>query len=315
MTILELIEQHTAGRPEHCAVISAPGERATYAQLWTLSGRIYAWLKRNGFGPEDVVMYCLPRGIGLYACILGTLRAGAAFVLAETDNAPKRTEFIRRDCACRLFVDEECWKEILKTEPLDGYEPVVLHNLCYIAYTSGTTGNPKGVLHEYGSLENARRSFRYNGAPLLMPGDTYLCMSPMNFVSLPIIFSGVCAAGAAVALMPYSCMESEERFAGYLKLAGVNTGYVTPSFLRGHLPFDHNWRICILSSEPADGLYIPGTACYNTYAATEAGCLLTVYKLEKAMTPAPVGKTQSDVEVFVLDENEMEAGPGQVGEI
>ena len=63
-----------------------------------MSGRIYAWLKSKGIDAEDVVMYNLPRGIELYACILGTLRAGAAFVLTETDNNPKRTEFIKQDC-------------------------------------------------------------------------------------------------------------------------------------------------------------------------------------------------------------------------
>ena len=119
------------------AVIHKSEIKITNKELWELSGRIYAWLKSKGIDAEDVVMYNLPRGIELYACILGTLRAGAAFVLTETNNNSKRTEFIKHDCNCKLYFNEDCWKEIINTDSLDGYEPVNLHNLCYIAYTSG----------------------------------------------------------------------------------------------------------------------------------------------------------------------------------
>lgn len=315
MTVLEVFEQHVKKTPDRCALIYEPDDRATYARLWELSGRLYAWLKSKRIGAEDVVMYCLPRGIALYSCILGTLRAGAAFVLTETDNSPKRTEFIRGDCGCKLFVDVDCWNEILTYEPLDGYEAIHLHNLCYIAYTSGTTGNPKGVLHEYGSLENAWKSVRMNGKLLYSPEDNFLVMSPMNFVSLPIVFAFSCVSGNCVSIMPYRYSESEESMKQYFANAGVNCGYVTPSFLRKHLPFDQPWRICTLSSEPADGLYIPDLICINCYASTEAGCLLAITQLEGPMSPAPVGKSQSDIEVFVLDENEMEVGTGKIGEI
>lgn len=260
-------------------------------------------------------MYCLPRGIELYYCIIGTMRAGAAFVLSETEGDPKRTEYIRKDCACRVFVSENELEEIKKTAPLEGFEPVQLHSLCYIAYTSGTTGHPKGVLHEYGSLENAWKSLRMNGNPLLLEEDVFLAMSPMNFVSLPIIFSFSCVFGNTAALMPYSCKDSSEAFQSYLEAAGVNCGYLTPSFLRSHLPFCVPWRMCILSSEPADGLFLEHTECYNCYASTESGCLLTVYELKEAMTPAPVGKPQSGIDVYVLNEDGMEVPAGTIGEV
>ena len=127
MTILELFAEHVQKKPEQIAVIYKSETKITNKKLWELSGKIYAWLN------------CLPRGVELYACIIGTIRIGAAFVLTETDNNPKRTEFIKQDCKCKLFVDEDCWKEIINTDSLDGYEPVNLHNLCYIAYTSGKT--------------------------------------------------------------------------------------------------------------------------------------------------------------------------------
>ena len=314
-TALERLEERVLRTPDRTAVICQPEERVTFRELWELSGRIYAWLKREGIGAEHVVMYCLPRGIRLFACMVGTMRAGAAFVLSETENVPARTAYIRENSGCRLFVDEACMKKILRTEPMEGYEPVQRHNLCYIAYTSGTTGHPKGVMHEYGSLDNAWKAVMVDGKAIMYDTDTFLAMSPMNFVAMTITYAYLCAHGVAVALMPYEYGKTRESFSDYLKRAGVTSGYVTPSFLQKHLPFAYPWHMCILSAEPADGLYVPGMKCYNAYASTESGCLLSIYELKQPMAPAPVGRSYSDVELMVLDEDGREMPPGTEGEI
>ena len=314
-TALERLEEFTYEFPDNDAVIFEPDERMTFRELWDLSGKIYAWLKGKGIGAEDVVMYCLPRGLMLFACMVGTMRAGAAFVLAETQNDPERTEYIRKDSHCKLFADESCVAEILGCSSLEGYEPIRLHNLCYIAYTSGTTGHPKGVMHEYGSLDNSWKATIVEGKAIMSETDTFLSMSPMNFVAVPIHLSYLCGHGCTIAVMPYEYFANKEKFSDYLERAGVTCGYVTPSYLRKIQPFEYPWHMCILSAEPADGAFIPGLKCYNTYASTEGGCLLSVYELPEAMSPAPVGRSYSDVEVLIVDDDEKEVPREKVGEI
>jgi len=85
-TVLEMLERHTFMTPDRTAVICEPQERISYKELWELSGCLYSWIKKRGIGAEDIVMFCLPRGISLFACMIGTMRAGAAFVLAESGN-------------------------------------------------------------------------------------------------------------------------------------------------------------------------------------------------------------------------------------
>ena len=314
-TALERLEEYVHEKPDGVAAVYEPDERMTFGELWHLSGKIYAWLKSKGIGKEDVVMYCLPRGLMLYACMTGTMRAGAAFILTETENAAERTEYIRKDSECKLFVDESCIEEILGCTPLEGYEPIDLHALCYIAYTSGTTGHPKGIMHEYGSLDNACKAVIVDGKPIMYEDDIFLTMSPMNFVAVPIVFSYSCAHGCAVALMPYKYSMSKNSFLRYLDRADVTSGYLTPSFIHRNALLSLSWHMCIISSEPADGLLLPGVDCYNAYASTEGGCLLSVYKLLEAMSPAPVGRSYSDVQVIIADDDGKEVSPGEVGEI
>ncbi len=314
-TVIEMLYDHVMRTPERTCLIYDPETRLSFSDLWCLTGRIYGWLKKRGIGKEKKVLYFLERGPGLFAAMAGTMRAGAAFILTETGNNEKRTSFIRKNCEPDVVVTQKEWAEIIATEPLDGWEKTDSHDLLYIAYTSGTTADPKGVLHEYGSLENAWKSARVDNKSILTASDTFLAMSPLNFVSQPIMFSFLCAYGTSLALMPYSYRESDEKFYSYLSLAGVNSGYLTPSFLRKHYPFREKWRMCILSSEPADGLFIDGMKVYNCYASTESGCLTTVYEMRKAETPSPVGRSGSGLDVFVLDEEGREAGTGETGEV
>ena len=141
----------------------AHSKGVTYSQLDDITARIYGWLKKKGIGREDLVFIDLPRGVLPIAAMLGVWRAGAAFVLAEDSYAPERKEYIRRDCGCRIRISASNWDSIISTEPLEGFERTDAHDAAYAVYTSGTSGKPKGVLHEYGSLDMCIESIKLDG--------------------------------------------------------------------------------------------------------------------------------------------------------
>ena len=66
-----------------------------------MSGRVYAWLKREGIGREDFVLINLPRGVLPVIAMIGVWKAGAAWALVEDTYPADRIRFIREDCGCK----------------------------------------------------------------------------------------------------------------------------------------------------------------------------------------------------------------------
>ena len=143
----------------------------SYEQLRDLSGRVYAYLKARNIGKEDFVLVRLPRGVQPLITMIGVWRAGAALILAEENLASDRIDYIYKDCGCKLAITSKEWEEILRCKPLDGYEETDPHDAAYAVYTSGTTGNPKGVLHEYGNIDRCIASAKYLGEEIFDPGE------------------------------------------------------------------------------------------------------------------------------------------------
>ncbi len=314
--ILKIMEKNAAEYKDKIILADDAIKGVTYSQYYELTGRVYAYLKNAGIGKEDFVMICLPRGIHPIIALGGVLRAGAAFVIVEDNYAPERIEFIKKDCGCKLVIDAAVWADIQHVKPIGGYEPLDEHAAAFAVYTSGTTGNPKGVLHEYGNIDRIiNASTMTSCEPLTKPDDRFALVAPLNFVaSVTIIFSGLVQA-IYINVVPYSVVKNPMQMLMFLLKNKITGTFLTPSYIRKMNKKPPMLRFCIIGSEPANGVYLEGLKIHNFYTMSEAGFAVAHFLIDKKYDETPVGKSECGYKIMLLDENGNEAEEGQEGEV
>ncbi|MBP5288719.1 MAG: AMP-binding protein [Clostridia bacterium] len=317
-TIIQKLQRYTKEDPN--AVIlydEAHSNGISYAKLDDMSGRVYVYLKAHGIGKEDFVMINLPRGILPVIAMVGVWKAGAAWALVEDTYAPERIAFIREDCGCKLDLSAENWDEIMRTEPLVGYEEVDPHDAAYAIYTSGTTGNPKGVLHEYGNLERAIESIKVGGVIPFTGKDRLATLAPMNFVATVIvILACLNIFRGKNFIVSYATIKNPAALAKFFLTKRITITFLTPSYVRmlGNQtgPF---LRMLFVGSEPANNIYNKNVELINIYACSESGFAVGVFPIDKPYETCPVGKPAVDTKITLIGENGEEVPEGEMGEL
>jgi amino acid adenylation domain-containing protein len=141
-------------------------EHFTYGELWRRAERLAAWLARRGVGPEVIVGVCVERSLGFIVGMLGTLRAGGAYMPLDPTYPCERLRLLVADSGAGVILTQGdlagdfaglgvcvlCLEELADgpgaPPPSDPASP---DNLAYVIYTSGSTGRPKGVAVSHGA--------------------------------------------------------------------------------------------------------------------------------------------------------------------
>ncbi len=175
-TISELVRAHARERPEANALILGD-ERVTYGALDRWMDRIAGALQRDGLVAGDIIAVCARTSINYAALFLGALRAGVTVSPLAPSSTPSSIAAMVADCDAKLFfLDASVAKEleVLETPvgvPLvaldgsavgrafdtwlapDGTQPksvdVDPEQAFNIIYSSGTTGEPKGIVQSF----------------------------------------------------------------------------------------------------------------------------------------------------------------------
>ena len=318
MTILQQLEQYTKENPNAAILFDeAHSKGLTYAQLDELSGRVYAYLTAQGIGKEDFVLINLPRGIIPIIAMIGVWKSGAAWALVEDTYAPDRIAFIRQDCGCKIELSAANWETVMNTAPKSGYVTADNHDAAYAIYPSGTTGNPKGVLHEYGNLERAVDSIAIDGKNPFNSRDRLALLAPLNFVaSVIVILKALSIYGGKTFVASYATIKNPLALKMFFLEKRITITFLTPSYVRmlGNQtgPF---LRMLIVGSEPANNVYNKDVELINVYAASESGFAVGIFQIDKSYETCPIGKPQIDCPITLLNEDGEVVPDGEIGEL
>jgi amino acid adenylation domain-containing protein len=158
---------HWAALTPEAEALQAGELRLSYRELNQRVERLAAALHARGVAAESRVALLLPRSGELVLALLAVLRAGAAYVPLEPNWPVARLQKILADAQPQLLLSESPREDLhgqsgwriadllsdsqAELAPLDS---IRLEHAAYLLYTSGTSGEPKGVVVEHGQLLN-----------------------------------------------------------------------------------------------------------------------------------------------------------------
>ena len=290
----------------------------TRREVDDLSARVYRYLSERGIGREDFVLIRMPRGGLAIIAMIGVWKAGAALTVVEYDYAPERIEFIKKDCDCKLVIDPDVWKEIVCEEPLPGYRKADLHDAAFAVYTSGSSGTPKGVLHEYGNFKLDRLSAEPEDAQEEEEGDYRVALvAPLNFIAATMTALDLLYTPFLLHIIPYTVSKNPLKLQRYYMEQGINYSFLSPSLIRALKEnISPSLELITTGSEPANGISVDGATLVNTYSMSEAAFTLCQYVIDHPYDVCPVGKPNTDlIQIHLLDEEGKEVPDGETGEV
>ncbi|MFL0579978.1 Pls/PosA family non-ribosomal peptide synthetase [Dietzia sp. 179-F 9C3 NHS] len=323
-TLLDVLEAAADAHPD--APCLDDGTRVlSYAEVWREIHTAAAWMHDQGVGAGDAVGIHMPSGgVELYLAILATLAAGAAYVPVDVEDPAERAELVFGQARVAAIYTAEGMRVTGASGPVgdDRRRGPGPDDDCWVIFTSGTTGLPKGVAVTHRSAAafvDAESRIFLQDAPL-GPGDRVLA-------GLSVAFDASCeemwlawAHGACLVPAPRSIVKSGLDLGPWLQKRGITVISTVPT-LASMWPdaMLADVRLVILGGEAcppelAARLQWPGREVWNTYGPTEA----TVVACAAPLTGAgevSIGLPLDGWDLAVVDSSGHPVAYGEAGEL
>jgi amino acid adenylation domain-containing protein len=316
-------------RSPHARAVVDRQESLSYADLDDRASRLAQYLRGLGVGADVLVGICLDRSVDMMTSLLAVLKAGGAFVPLEPDQPRERLALMISDARPTVILTTSELRGIA-TSPsarvvlVDGDRPTWMQeqpvsvsasnptDLAYVLYTSGSTGQPKGVMIEHRSIVN-QLVWRV-GAFGLNPGDRVLQKTPLGFdVSLWELFCPL-ICGATVVMLEPGAQSDPRAIAAAIRTERITALHFVPSMLQTFLDavgaegFDAVRLVATSGEALSVGLAQrflecvgPEVALINLYGPTEAAVDATWWRCQRGEATVPIGRPIANTQVYLLD--------------
>jgi amino acid adenylation domain-containing protein len=335
--IHQLFEVQVERTPTSVALVFED-RRLTYQELNCQANQLAHHLQRSGVNIETLVGIHIERSIEMVIGLLGILKAGGAYVPLDPSYPQERLASILSDARLQLLITSEkliaelpqCittnvilldrdWKFVGKERQDNPIVDNKLTNLAYILYTSGSTGQPKGVMIEHRSTVNFLNWVRGVYSSEQLAG--VLASTSINFdLSVFEIFAPLCWGGQVIIAenaLHLPTLPARDS----VTLLNTVPSVITELLRMNAIP--NGVRTFNLAGEPLSLKLIqqlyqqyPNANIFNLYGPTEATTYATFTMVQQNECQSPtIGRPLANTQIYILDRHLQLVPIGVPGEL
>ena len=329
----ELFEAQVKKTPNSVAVVFN-GEQLTYSELNERSNQFAQYLRTLGVGPDVPVAIYVERSLNLVVALLGTLKAGGAYLPVDLALPRERVAFMLADAKPAVLVtltellgnlppNESkivCVDDFAGVKEATRTGPVEPGHLAYLIYTSGSTGKPKGVQVSHRAVVNFLSSMRVS--PGLDAQDTLLSVTTSSFDIFGLELWLPLTTGAKVVIAPQELGMDGSQLAKLMATCDVTVMQATPSTWR--ILLESGWEgdaglKILCGGEPwpvelATQLLPKCLSLWNMYGPTETTIWSAVHRVLPE-SPVLIGPPIANTQFYVVDKHLQLVPVGVPGEL
>ncbi|TXC81942.1 non-ribosomal peptide synthetase [Luteibaculum oceani] len=311
----------------------------SYKEVDAKSNQLAALLIESGIAPEECVGILLPRSIDYLICILGIMKAGGCFVPFDVNHPSKRIKNLMNDAGIKKMLANQEQIENRKKDQLELLNLSVLpekeykyqlpkgNQLAYVLYTSGSTGQPKGVEIEHASLMHTLWSER----DILRLSESTVTLqqtNPVFDVALLEFFLPL-LVGGKLFIPNHEKVLDFEYLIPLIKNKKVTNFQGTPSLYRSmiesgvRLEEDHHLSVICVGGESLDPALFKSLRSFvgdrvfidNHYGPTEASIDVICNQNLRSFNENIIGRPYPNTEIRILNWQDAICGVGTPGEL
>ena len=335
LTVLDAFYQQVADNPHRLAIVG-PDQQLTYAELDRQSNQVAAGLQAMQVGPGQLVLVQAERSAALIIALLSVLKTGAAYVPFDVGLPHNRKDYIARQCGASLLLSTrpndqtvlaDCAvktiSELLAVPQTAVFQPadVSPRDAMYVIFTSGTTGNPKGVVIEHRSV--IELLLEHNARLDLNETSRSTLMAAVGFdLSQAEIWSNL-IGGACLFILDEDALLNSETFLDFCVAHHITHAFVPTlriyDVVNTRLPDALKLKYIYTCGEklhPVEVDHLP-YRLVDCYGPTETTIFVTSHLVQskRLRKPASIGFPIGTCKVYILDERQEPVAAGEVGEL